>query len=750
MKIIENLNLNLCLAIIESKNNIFNIIDIITKYLEAHSYEVSEISNQSDLYSNENSYKIQNSYNDKSDCVFYIDKNIINIKGAKNSILNSIKKDLPGIILILSKLISEYADKNINCAREYLLDQIDNSRELIIIRDLETGKIVKVNKKYLEITGFDEKEVIGKDYNEFIAIEMRSVAKKRFEIVKKQKYLTGELVYLKKDNNDFFVSLETIVTNNGKVIEFASDMTNWINILSALSESEYKFKQVFENSPVGKEIYNINKKIEKINKKAMDILGINQKKDLKDWNLLDYINLSQKQYDLIDKGEILTLQIELDFNFLLQNNLINTIKNNKIYIDVNISRVNISHNKKHSIFLQYQDITGRKKYIKKLERQREKSEEKAQDKIKFISNMSHEIRTPLNTIIGMTELLGETDISPKQSHYIKTLNKACDYLYAIINDILDLAKIDSGKLDLEFRDFSLKELVADIIEIFQFKANENHIKLMLEYDENIAEYIKGDTYRIRQVLFNLIGNAVKFTDKGYIKIKVIEIDDKIQISVKDTGVGINNDRIKAIFLPFAQENNSTVRKYGGTGLGLSISSMIVKKMGGKIWAESNYGEGSEFFFTFLYKKGKKHIQLGLFDSKEEIKNEALNYNILVIDDQEENRFLLSTYLKKIGISNDLCCSGKEGLEKLTKNKYNLIILDIQMPEMDGFEVLKKIREMEKTGKVKKTFIIAFTAYAMKDELKEILKAGFNGYIPKPIKRKEFINSVLAFLNKGEL
>lgn len=384
------------------------------------------------------------------------------------------------------------------------------------------------------------------------------------------------------------------------------------------------------------------------------------------------------------------------------------------------------------------DINKRNLLEKDLKAAKQKAEQSAHIKEQFMANMSHEIRTPMTSIIGFTNLLERTSLDEKQKDYVRTVKSAGENLLTIVNDILDFSKIEAGMIRFEETAFSVQGLLHSVNTMFLPKTKEKNIRLVFHPIENIPETLIGDPARLTQIMINLIGNAIKFTDKGSIEItaKLLKEDNQfatIQFIISDTGIGIPKDKLKLIFDRFEQVDAETSRRFGGTGLGLSIVKNLVELQGGIISVDSEEGKGSVFSITLQYKKNSKEMK-SLISKQEKLLVPAVmkNISVLVAEDNPMNRKLLKALFSEWGVGFEFAENGKEVIEKFRAANFGLVLMDIQMPEINGFEATKIIRE-ELHSTVP---IIAMTAHALEGEREKCISMGMNDYISKPIHENE--------------
>ncbi len=408
-----------------------------------------------------------------------------------------------------------------------------------------------------------------------------------------------------------------------------------------------------------------------------------------------------------------------------------------------------------AIVINFRDVSERRRAEENLLRAMAAAEAANRAKTEFLANMSHEIRTPMNGVLGMTNLLMSTTLSDEQREYASLAKISADSLLTLIDEILDFSKVEAGKLVLEPIEFRLKECVELAVKLQALRAKEKGLGLSCEISPQVPDDVVGDPNRLRQIITNLISNAIKFTERGEVKFRayaesIAKDSARIHFEIQDTGIGIPEDKQKSIFEPFSQADGSTARRFGGTGLGLTICSRLVEKMSGRIWVESRLGLGSTFHFT---------VEIGLHQQPARISadsqslaqlanaaycgsggNPIRNYRVLLVEDNAINQRLALRLLEKHGHFVDVAADGRTAIAAFTSASYDVVLMDVQMPNMDGLEATALIRNMEQ-GTGRRVPVIAMTAHAMQSDREQCFAAGMDAYLSKPVDAYELLDAI---------
>lgn len=547
---------------------------------------------------------------------------------------------------------------------------------------------------------------------------------------------TLELTAVNKSGEEFPIELIVVTYHqNGKrfFCGFMKDISARKNSENRLKAQEEKYRNIIANMNLGLLEVDTEENILFANQSFCDISGYGEEELIK--SKTDRFLLTENEKALIlEKSHLREKGVSDNYEIAVKN------KNGDIRWWFISGAPNYNDQGKliGSIGI-HLDITKQKELENELEIAKNKAEEASLAKESFLANMSHEIRTPLNAIIGMIRELSREELSNKQQTYLSHTDTAARHLLSIVNSILDISKIEAGELELDEHDFSLDAVIANIKSILYSKAARKKIDFNCKLSSKIWPAYKGDSARIRQVLINVLDNAIKFTSDGFVELNVNVVGENengqlIQIVVSDTGIGMDDDYLQNLFSKFSQEEKSTSRRFGGTGLGMSITKEIIKLMEGEIYVESRKNEGTQF--TILVRLAKGNVNQ-LADSDTDNQYLLQGIHILLVEDNVMNRFIANKSLSHFGCTVDDAENGLVALEQLKKNTYDLILMDIQMPELDGVETTKIIRNDLKLD----IPIIAITANAFKKDIDLYLSIGMNNYVTKPFEEKVLFDTI---------
>jgi PAS domain S-box-containing protein len=517
-------------------------------------------------------------------------------------------------------------------------------------------------------------------------------------------------------------------------------------LIQTEKNTQDKFEIIFKDANFGVLIFNWNsQKFERMNSCFLNMIGYT------------YNELSQIGIEAISDPNDLAMERK-HFRRMLKDK--HSIQYNKRFIHKNgnviwtkltQSVIRDESNKPIFVLTIIDDITSSIETEKFLLEAKNKADEASKAKSMFLANMSHEIRTPMNGILGMSQILSETNLDLNQKNIIRTIKTSGDSLLHILNDILDYSKIESGKIELEFISFSLKELIEELANFFSTQIQNKKIEFHLSIQNEIPNLILGDPTRLRQILLNILSNAIKFTPqegKIQFQIHLNEITNSkaiIFFSVEDNGIGIESEKIKQLFESFTQADVSMNRKYGGTGLGLAITKKLVDLMNGKIQIESILEKGTSFKIEIPFEITERLDLVNEIQSNQKL--DFSNLKILLAEDNEINQKVAAKFFQNLKLNFEIAENGKKVLELLEHRVFDVIFMDIQMPELDGIQTTKLIRS---NIEIFQPYIIAMTANAMIGDKEECLSAGMNEYISKPFKQEEISNKLNQFLNSKSI
>ena len=642
---------------------------------------------------------------------------------------------------------------SLKLASQYSLSLIEASLDPLVTINID-GKITDMNEATVNVTGFTRDELTGTDFFEYFTesqkarevyqevFAMGSVADSPLTI----KHKLGKLT-------DVFFNGSVYKDDNGNVVGVvivARDVT------AQKLASEYA-RSLIEASLDPLFTINLQGKITDMNNASVRIIGVSREK-LIDTDFFEYFTEPLKAKEVYQ--DVFANGFVTDFPLTIRDGkLTDVLFNGSVYKD---DRGNVQ-----GVVVVARDITERKRIETQLneaivfaemateiaeiakgkaENATLTAENAVKAKQQFLSNMSHEIRTPMNAIIGFTKVLLKTEMSAKQKEYLTAIKLSGDALIVLINDILDLAKVDAGKMVFEQTPFKMAVSISAMLHLFETKIQEKNLTLIKQYDDAIPNVLVGDPVRLHQIILNLLSNAVKFTSKGNITVSVsllTEDEDEvsIQFSVKDTGIGIPDDKIEKIFENFQQASSGTSRLYGGTGLGLAIVKQLVEPQGGSIQVASQVGVGSTFSFILSFQKTDIVPEMEVVDEELQIDNKSIS--VLVVEDIPLNQLLMKTLLDDFGFERDIADNGQIAVDKLHEKNYDVILMDLQMPVMNGFEATDHIRNVMKSS----IPIIALTADVTTVDLEKCRYVGMNDYIAKPVDERLLYTKIMSVVKK---
>jgi len=615
---------------------------------------------------------------------------------------------------------------------------IENAFDGIAVLN-ERGEYIYMNNSHAQIFGYNSgAELIGKTWKYIYSEEYAATIEGQvFPMLEKHGNWSGETIGLSKDKKPVFQHITLSKLPDGELLCICRDNSKTINA--------NRLQYLISNLGKGILVEDENHLVVLVNQQFCDLfqipvspeqmVGVNCLEALDDARFLfkDPDAAREMVMSMVGKREALIGQeVYLADGRILERD----------YVPI------IIENTFKGQLWSYLDVTQNRQLQRALVEAKNRAVQSEKAKSAFLSNMSHEIRTPMNAVIGLAEQLSMTDLTEQQKYFVKNISDSANGLLGIINDILDMAKIEAGKMNIEQGVVTLEEISRSVENILKPKAEEKGLTLIANFDGNIATNLMGDGVRIRQILMNILSNAIKFTEVGKVEssITLLRNDEKeqlIQFTCEDSGIGIAEEALKNIFEEFYQENSSNMSGMTGSGLGLSITNQLVNMMGGRIWLESKKGVGTKVFIQIPFTKPTS-ADIVVASKEDEVKSYISGKRILIVEDNKVNRVIFSLMLKNLQVSVDEAENGLDALEMIEKNVYDLVLMDIQMPVMDGPSTLANIRK--KYGD--DLPVIALTAAAFKSEVIHMLNLGFADCITKPIDQKGLQQRLGQFFKSG--
>jgi two-component system sensor histidine kinase/response regulator len=633
------------------------------------------------------------------------------------------------------------AEQQLQATAERLGALLDRAPVGINLADHE-GRFLEVNPALQRITGYSAEELKGMTYYDLTRPEDCADNHERMKAFREGKsdHYETEKRYIRKDGTTIWVRVAGSKVDAKHTMGIVEDVSERKEVAAQLKATAERLKAILDNAPVGIVINDREGRLIESNAAYQRICGYSSK-ELKGQKYSNYthpndVANNRLLYEQLGSDKLQSFEMEK--RYIRKDGEI-------IWVHISASRLNEETN-----IVIIEDITARIREAAELRTAMKAAEAANRAKSEFLANMSHEIRTPMNGVMGMVELTLDTDLNPEQSEYLKLAKSSAEALLTVIDDILDFSKIESGKLEFETIDFRLRDCLGDTLDPLGMRAEQKGLELACRVDGDLPELLAGDPGRLRQVLTNLVGNAIKFTERGEIVVQAERQESSaedmvLHFSIKDTGIGIPRERQKIIFAPFEQVDGSVTRKYGGTGLGLAISARLVALMNGRIWVESEAGQGSTFHFTARFKVAHSPA----IESSENQPRSIDGQRVLVVDDNSTNRRILEEMLTRwrmlpVCVDGGIAALGAMAQALADQIPFKLVLMDCQMPDLDGFSVAQKIKQ--NPGLAGATILMLSSAGRHGDAAR-CRELGIAAYLTKPVRQSQLFDAIITALGE---
>ncbi len=670
--------------------------------------------------------------------------------------------------------VADITEKNTQQKELMLFSRVvEQSHSGIVITD-HHASIVYTNPAFTKITGYAAEEVLGKNPSILSSGETDpETIKVLWNVISSGNNWKGYLRNKKKDGTLYWegMAISPVFDSQHRVTHYLAiknDITERINLEQQIASKNAELELIVEHAAIGI-AYIINHHYVWVSQAGAEMFGYGDKKNVAGLSS-KLLFLDQDAYQKVIKRSALCFVEGVVF----EDEQLMRRKDGSTFWCLLTGKVIDSNDLSKGAIWLTQDISAQKEVEQQLQLARDRAQQASQEKSSFLANMSHEIRTPMNSIIGMTSLALDTKLDAQQQYLLGTIRHSADFLLGIINNILDFSKIESGFFELDEHPFHIETVVTQVVQTMDFLARKKGLSLGTFFDQNLPQHVCGDELRLRQILANLIGNAIKFTDKGDIQVRAsarFGDDERIilDFEVEDNGIGIAPDKQEDIFEAFVQADTGITRHFGGTGLGLSISYKLCRLMGGEMTVKSEPGKGATFIFSVVVNpvSAEEVHQLGQDQTDAEFS--ASPWRILLVDDNEANRFLAQALLKKYDHQIVEAKDGQEALTLLLEHHFDVILLDVQMPKLDGITTTQIIRDCEKKqGQHPEEYlpswlskslrsrlagghipIVALTAHALSEDRKHCLEVGMDGYAVKPFKARDILQAIQQAIVSSE-